>query len=195
MTFPNLTTAIAVIVSTLAVYAALSNALLVLFRAVGWTRAAQITLRIGGFIVFGLHVALDVAQHPNIDGARAAMADLDELGEREPVAVVAAARFRAFARLLGVTLVLALLFVLAGCGAVEPVVHLVQVEGRLVTAAEPCLVSAYHAEQQACVDDSKTPEACVAEVRTRWKPVIEALAEEHDARCTIEPAKCPAVKP
>jgi hypothetical protein len=94
---------------------------------------------------------------------------------------------------------LALGSMLAGCGASNPlpeVAHVVQVEGRIVVAAEPCLVSAYKAEQQACLDDHEgdvpAAKACVDRTRAAWKDVIAALVDEHDTRCKLEPAKCPA---
>jgi hypothetical protein len=85
----------------------------------------------------------------------------------------------------------------AGCsGAMQDVVHVVQVEGRIVSYAEPCLVNAYRVEQETCLDVHKDSaddaKACVAEVRKRWKVIVDTLAEEHDIRCKLEPAKCPA---
>lgn len=88
----------------------------------------------------------------------------------------------------------ALLF--AGCSApMADVVHVVQVEGKIVSYAEPCLLNAYRVEQESCLDthpDVTEAKACVAAVRARWKPVVDELAEEHDTRCKLEPAKCPA---
>jgi hypothetical protein len=200
MKLPDLTTVVLIAGATLVVLAAVTNLLLVVFRALGLTGAAATVARYGAFAYTAVHIVEDLAAHPNADGAKLAIADLDELAEKEPALAVkltgATSRIKSLMRLLGITVAI---LVLAGCsGPMADVVHVVQVEGRIVTAAEPCLVSAYKAEQQACIDDhADAPVAastCVAGVRARWKPVIDALVEEHDARCKLEPAKCPAPK-
>jgi hypothetical protein len=85
---------------------------------------------------------------------------------------------------------------LLGCGAAAPVIKLVQVEGKIIRRAEPCLVSEYRQDQQDCLDGPpEKAEACVADVRVRWKDIIDALADEHAARCELEPAKCTPVRP
>lgn len=197
MKLPDLATVVLIALATLAVVGAATNLLIVVFRSFGWTGAAAAVARYGALAYCAVHIAADLAAHPNADGAKLAVADLDELAEKEPALAVkltgATSRIKALLRIVGVTVAV---LVLVGCSAAGELAHMVQVEGRIVTAAEPCLVKAYKAEQQACIDDHPdapvAAAACVAAVRASSKPLIDALADEHDTRCKLEPAKCPA---
>lgn len=94
-------------------------------------------------------------------------------------------------------LALAMIFALVafGCGAGADVMRVVRVSSEVIVRAEPCLVAQYEAQQMACLDlpfdDQQT---CIDGVREAWKPIVEALGELRDARCSIEPKKCEAAK-
>lgn len=66
----------------------------------------------------------------------------------------------------------------------------------VIARAEPCLVMQYEAQQEDCLDEptDEARRACVARVREAWRPVVDALGELRDARCSLEPKKCEAAK-
>lgn len=171
MKLPDPATILALVASTLVAYGVASNAALLVCRLFGWTRAAVVISRVGGFVLAGLHVAQDIATHPNAAGARAALADLDELGAREPVAMVAAARLRAFAKLLGVTLVMALL--VACVRPIDTAVAVVNGSRTAIVDAHDQLEASERDELARAVDASATREAAVtstATIEARYAP-------------------------
>lgn len=195
MKLPNLLTCLILLAVAFAAFAAITTALAHLCNALGWARAQRVTERVGIIIVAVEHVVEDV-QRAAPSGAvamgKAALNDLDELVaavDPSGKGTLLVARAKLMAKAFGVT---GLTIFLIGCGAAAPLAHMVQAEGRIITAGEPCLVSAYKAEQQACLDDHPdTAKTCVDDVRARWRPVVDALVDEHDTRCQLEPAKCP----
>lgn len=84
------------------------------------------------------------------------------------------------------------------CGLAE-LREVAQKSAIVIEAGEKCLLEAYEAEQELCLteDTSLEREACVLAVRARefWQTVIAAIDAYHQARCRLEPAKCPTIAP
>lgn len=80
------------------------------------------------------------------------------------------------------------------CGLAE-LREVAQKSAIVIEAGEKCLLEAYEAEQELCLteDTSLERQACVLAVRAKefWQTVIAAIDAYHDARCRLEPAKCP----
>lgn len=77
-----------------------------------------------------------------------------------------------------------LALMIAGCGAAAEVERAVKSAATFAAHAEPVVVAAYRAEQVACLEKAD-PQPCVAEVRARWRPVVESYDAFRDAFCAI----------
>jgi hypothetical protein len=84
----------------------------------------------------------------------------------------------------------------SGCAAGQNVVKVAEAGVRLGRVAGPILVGAYESVQRECLLLEAPEQApCVAEVRERWRPIREALADLHDAWCAVDPEAPECVKP
>jgi hypothetical protein len=108
----DLPTIVTVAAATALALGAATNLLAVLFRALKMPGAVAAVTRYGAFAHLGADIVVDIASHPNADGAKAALVDLDRFAQDEPQLAVISARVKALLRVLGVTLAL---FVLLGC--------------------------------------------------------------------------------
>lgn len=81
---------------------------------------------------------------------------------------------------------LGLAFTLSGCAPAQKVVHAAKAGATLARIAEPVLVAQYEAEQRACLELAEARELCVADVRKRWQPVKDAIADMHAAYCAVD---------
>lgn len=107
----DLPTIVVVAAATALALGAATNLLAVVFRALKMPGAVAAVTRYGAFAHLGADIVVDIASHPNADGAKAALVELDRFAQDEPQLAVISARVKALLRVLGVTG----LALLAGC--------------------------------------------------------------------------------
>lgn len=89
----------------------------------------------------------------------------------------------------------------SGCGATDEVQKVVQGASSGLVVTAPLIVEGYRAVQELCLlkasGDADKAQACVNDVRARWKPVPQVYGGIHDVRCTFEPqrAECQPTAP
>jgi len=186
----NPTTIVTIVALTLACVIATKNILVFILQKAGKPEAAQKVARAEVFVELGLMVVGDIASHPNAIGATQAIKDVEAAGDKDPVLAVAAARLKAFAKLLGLTIaamtMVVFLFVMTGCAAfwnALPAVTTVIETGNTVLAQIETWCDAYFRARpndalQAKIDEglTKTRDALIV-----LEDATRATKDIHDA--------------
>lgn len=113
---------------------------------------------------------------------RSAPASIREYASADPA--TGAVLVEALLAMLGVSLIMLVLVALMGCAGAQKAAHAVKLGGQAVAAAEPILVAAYAAAQEACMADENPPE-CIRAVRSEFEPVISSIKQFHEAYCDL----------